>query len=253
MNNLSDFISAIALGGFGYFVGKKLYRSFKRDNYAKFPEKMYKDADLLLKAGKIRKGFSVLNKLIQNHPDYMDAYLLRAKVSLDMQKPLGNSIKDLSLFLEKSPDSADAYQTRAQAYMRVEKLDDALNDINNAIDLEPEIGKYYSVRSVIYFIIGDIDKAFNDVAIGIDLGDKLSGYEFRAILYGSKKEYDLAIADMTSAIQISPEIGKYYFWRGVWYEEMGNLDMARLNLELGLKKGLQGKLYSSAKELLEKI
>ena len=61
----------------------------------------------------------------------------------------------------------------------------------------------------------------------IELNQRLSGaYQFRAIAYYRKSQYDNSIADFNKAIELNPKFSPIYFWRGRTYEEMGQYDKA---------------------------
>jgi tetratricopeptide (TPR) repeat protein len=254
MNSPIGFGYMVVLGSLGYFIGKYTWQYLKnKKERLETPQSLYQEADTLFHRGKIKQGFALLSRAIKLDPGYLNAYVLRAIVNLDLGTSMENVVVDSTFVLEKDPDNADMYQVRAQAYIRLEKLDEASIDLENAIRLSPENGKYYTTRSAVYFVRGDNKKAIEDATKSIELGAEETGYEFRAALYAAEKEYNLALADMTKAIQINPESGKYYFWKGVWFEEIGDFEQARASLLKGISIGLNAKMYSSAQELLTRL
>jgi len=72
----------------------------------------------------------------------------------------------------------------------------------------------------------DFSGAVGEYTQAITLKPTDLAYEGRAQAYTELKQYDLAIADFTKAIELAPDRGGPYYGRGVAYEAMGNLDAA---------------------------
>jgi tetratricopeptide (TPR) repeat protein len=58
----------------------------------------------------------------------------RALVGIELQKAL----EDCNSALKAEPDSANALDSRALVYLRMDKLDKALDDYNNALRIDPK-------------------------------------------------------------------------------------------------------------------
>lgn len=86
------------------------------------------------------------------------------------------------------------------------------------------------------FDAGDTDSALNSVNCGLAIApDNYALYMLRAVIYCNTDRIELAIADMTTAIEIRPDSAYAYNNRGWANYRLGNLDEAMLNLNTALE------------------
>jgi tetratricopeptide (TPR) repeat protein len=74
------------------------------------------------------------------------------------------------------------------------------------------------------------DRAIADLSTAIELDPQGNAYRLRGAAHREKKNYDRAIADLTQAIEINPKDGEAYRGRGVTFAEMKNYDGAIADL-----------------------
>ena len=85
------------------------------------------------------------------------------------------------------------------------------------------------------FDAGDTDSALNSVNCGLALNpDSYALYMLRAVIYCNTDRIELAIADMTTAIELRPESAYAYNNRGWANYRLGNLEDAMLNLNFAI-------------------
>ncbi len=105
----------------------------------------------------------------------------------------GKSIEMLTQAIEKDSEHKLAYMSRGSAFLRLERLDDAIADFNHAIHLNPDFPRSYHLRG---------------------LAKEKQG------------TYADAIADFSKAIELDPEYAAAYFSRATLHTKMGNEDLA---------------------------
>ncbi len=105
----------------------------------------------------------------------------------------GKSIELLTQAIEEDSDHKLAYMSRGSAFLRLERLDDAIADFNHAIHLNPDFPRSYHLRG---------------------LAKEKQG------------TYADAIADFSKAIELDPEYAAAYFSRATLHTKMGNEDLA---------------------------
>jgi tetratricopeptide (TPR) repeat protein len=105
----------------------------------------------------------------------------------------GKSIQLLTRAIEEDNDHKLAYMSRGSAYLRLERLDDAIADFDHAIHLNPDFARSYHLRG---------------------LAKEKQG------------TFTEAIADFSKAIELDPEYAAAYYSRATLHTKMGNEDLA---------------------------
>ncbi len=105
----------------------------------------------------------------------------------------GKSIELLTQAIEEDNDHKLAYMSRGSAYLRLERLDDAIADFDHAIHLNPDFPRSYHLRG---------------------LAKEKQG------------TFAEAIADFSKAIELDPEYAAAYYSRATLHTKMGNEDRA---------------------------
>ena len=84
-----------------------------------------------------------------------------------------------------------------------------------------EFTDYYN-RGVAHHYLGDDDLALTDLTVAVQLApDQACNYSARASVYLALKDYDRAVADATEAIRQEPNGGSPYQTRGQAWPEKG--------------------------------
>lgn len=134
--------------------------------------------------------------------------------------------------LNREPDNVAALYWRACAFMRHDRLDEALADLNRAIALYDEYADAYSQRGVLYFRKGARHRALADMDFAVQLEPANSyRYSSRAYVKASMNELENAIRDYEKAIALDPEDAVAHNNLGLLQEQLGYKSQARRNLE----------------------
>ena len=97
------------------------------------------------------------------------------------------------------------FSLRALCYKSLHKWTEAYFDYCFAIQIEPEVGSHFSLRGLCLAKLKKIDLAIEDLTQAIDLEPISSHFITRATLYSESRMYDKAIKDLDKAIALSVE------------------------------------------------
>ena len=109
-------------------------------------------------------------------------------------------------------------------------LDDAITYYSEVISLQPDssiLAKTYTARGTIYANKREYDLAITDLTKAIEKDpNEFMAYYGRGTIYGVSGENDLAIKDYTMALELNPELIKVYVQRGTAYVANGEVELA---------------------------
>jgi len=114
------------------------------------------DAMVKLQTGRIQEAVTEVTAIINQHPDYLSAYLVRAQCNTSL-KNYSQTKADCDIILGLNPEEGLAYYLRAEAYQNMGNLQEALQDYNEAIKRchtgwQSEL---YLRRGIIRYQLGD--------------------------------------------------------------------------------------------------
>jgi tetratricopeptide (TPR) repeat protein/serine/threonine protein kinase len=147
------------------------------------------------------------------------------------------SLRDLSRFLElatntaaklEKVDMAGIWFQRGICHDRLGHSDKALLDFSKALDLDPKHTNAWANRGWTYRKLGKFENAVADYGRAIDLMPKDPDHWIRrgAVYCDHLKQYDLAIADLSTATGLDPKNAPAHYKLGRALEARGRLDDA---------------------------
>ncbi|MBN2385288.1 TonB family protein [bacterium] len=95
------------------------------------------------------------------------------------------------------------------------------------IDHPELIAQAYINRGVAYFKKEQYEKAIDDYTTAMKYWSYEQAYGNRAYIHYMLKHYHEAISDYTRALEMAPDNGKFYFFRGLSYVELSDCEKAR--------------------------
>ncbi|MDA8100722.1 MAG: tetratricopeptide repeat protein [Nitrospiraceae bacterium] len=166
-----------------------------------------------------------------------------------------DAIRNLSRSLElyqnrKSDDKratgffAHAHAVRGSVYLKLSRVDRALDDLNTAIALDPFSADAYRRRSVALREARWFSEAIEDlnVVIQLDPADAAS-YRERGVLFERTSDPVRAIEDLTEAVSLDPADAEAYLERAKAYGKQGDRSLELKDYEkaceLGVKAGCE--------------
>lgn len=136
-----------------------------------------------------------------------------------------NAINHFGKTISMNPLYYKAYLQKAKALHNMNKYDEALITLNNAEKLFPDSVKIQFHKGVEKIFLGDNFDALNDINAVIqsnkfDSSELSDAYRFRGIIYEQKDSINLAIKDLTKAIDYDPKNKYAYIGRATLYRKL---------------------------------
>ena len=154
------------------------------------------------------------------------AYFSRAYAYME-QGHYKAAITDLSQAIELDSEFAAAYYFRGMAYDYTGEYTLAIADYSQTIKLEPDVADGYYARGAVYAGEGEYEHAIADFNRAIDLDPVyVSAYYDRGVTHNLMGDYELAIADFNKVIELHPELDFAYRSRGNAYRHLGDYEQA---------------------------
>lgn len=113
------------------------------------------------------------------------------------------AIEAFNKALSLNPDDAEAYGSRALAYMFLYEYINALKDFNKQIELRPEESRGYSSRGFAYYKMEFFPRAVSDYSKALELKpDDAESWYYRGLSYGSSGDTQQAVSDIKTAAKL---------------------------------------------------
>ncbi len=164
-----------------------------------------------------------LIQCIKLSPNYYQAYLLKGVVSLALQD-YGTGKKDLEIALKNLPEKAgDIYPNLAFAAAKLGDLNDALPYLAEWEKLDPKNGLVFYTRGNLYAGKGNYDKALANYSTAIELDPNNPDFLLnRTILNINHSHYQEAIQDGERLLLLDQKTAEVYYNLGVAYIKDGS-------------------------------
>jgi len=163
-------------------------------------------AEAYLGLGMYREAVADATQALTLQPDVPnpDLLLLRARANAG-DKKFNPALDDLNKLIEDKPDLVDAYIERGMVFVQVRRFDDAIGDLTRAIELDPKNVKAYAMRASAKLQAEASDEALSDVneALQIASNDPFA-LRVRGNVYEALTRTDEAVADYRNALAQDP-------------------------------------------------
>ena len=174
---------------------------------------------------KYHEVISFCDKALKINNNLPEAYSFKGN-ALYYLGEYNDAAESFSHAIEKEPDEADHYYDRSWSYCKLDKYEDAIVDINKALEIEPKTSVFYYDRGRFEYWAERYKDAVVSLTRGIELKPTENKYLFRGNSYMALEEFDLALADFNSSIEIDPEFARAYYRRGILYKKIELLENA---------------------------
>lgn len=123
-------------------------------------------------------------------------------------------VKNASKAIDKNPRDARAYARRGEAYISLNRYEDALADLDKSISLGRKEPFLYALRASVESNLEKDDAALRDYsqAIALEPGNA-EYYDKRGGFYAARDDLDRALSDYDRAIELSSDPSRSYFNR----------------------------------------
>jgi tetratricopeptide (TPR) repeat protein len=144
--------------------------------------------------------------------------------------------RQFSVVIEIEPQFARGWEGRASALMAQGKSAEAIEDFDRAIQLKPDLASAYAGRAVASMVVGDILGANQDAVQAriLDPSDPNSVIVLGRILSGAGRAAD-ALEMFNEGVELAPDEGPAYWWRGRFLFQIGSYDLALADLNLAIE------------------
>jgi protein O-mannosyl-transferase len=172
------------------------------------------------------RALTAYSKAIEKKPDYAEAYYSRACIYYQRGQ-LEPARNEYSKSLELNPAQPQALNSRGAIYKTQGRFELAFQDFNQALELDPNLADAYINRGNAYELTGRFDQALGDYSRGLDLKPGAAeGYGGRGQVYLKQGRPDRAIADFDRALALNPKYLRAWVNRGNAYQQLGQQDPA---------------------------
>ncbi|MBP7056270.1 MAG: tetratricopeptide repeat protein [Candidatus Omnitrophica bacterium] len=193
-----------------------------------------------LKSGQYDSAIKDFNKAIELNPEDAIAYSNLGGSYLQL-KDYSRSVAYCEKALELKPNHANSYMIRGTAYLRLGQFDKASADFDKALEFDPNLKESVELSKEeirkAQETLQDTESSKtepNSIAEKAVTGNNGRpvpvDYKKRGIEYVGSGQYDLAITELTKAIELDPRDPGAYSNRGAAYVELGEPDKAILDL-----------------------
>jgi tetratricopeptide (TPR) repeat protein len=167
---------------------------------------------------------------------------------------LDRVIADLDRAIQRTPDDAQAYRNRANAWGRKGDMDRALADYEQAIRIDPNDPATFHDRGLMWQRKGEFNKAIVDFdrAVRMSFADP-ELYCDRGAAWFEKGRYDRALADFNQALKINPSLATAYVHRAAVFERKGDQERARADREQATRLAAASKAVTASDTPATKI
>ena len=164
-----------------------------------------KNKDLLFSLVKI------YNLLIQNNPDYAEAYINLANVYKDLKMQM-EAYATYSHAIKLMPKLAEAYSNRANLLQDMKKYQEALKDCERAIAIRPDYAEAYLNKGNTLHSLNCLEDALDSYDRAIEINPYFADvYSNRGLLLDDLMHYKQAILDYDKAVTLNPELADAYW------------------------------------------
>ena len=188
-------------------------------------------AEISLAQGDMTQATDLLTQIVGLSPERYEALLTRAE-SLIEQGDVEEGIAVYTQILSILPDDPDISMARGDAYVSLRNFELARDDYSVVLTLQPDHEFAMVKRATTYEQLGEPALALEDADLALAETDGLGKRILRGRLAYVNEEYDLAIDDMTAAMSFDATHPVPYYWRGLTYCWLGEVELAMRDFEL---------------------
>lgn len=147
------------------------------------------------------------------------------------------ALSDFNEVIKLTPNDPLAWNYRGLVYYHKQDFDKSLADYEHAIKLDPTLEVAWYNKGTLYLFNHKCIEAVDCFNEAIKLKPMMGSYSMRGQAYTELKQYDEAIADFNTAIQLDPTNGYLYSARGTAKYYKSDLTGSCEDFKLAVKNG----------------
>jgi tetratricopeptide (TPR) repeat protein len=162
---------------------------------------------------------------------YLRAYGLLGSGDYDDAQRQFNTVVQLE------PGFAHGWDGIGQALLFQGEFEEAIYYLDKAIELRPTLAPAYSHRSLARLNLDDLDGALRDAKHALRLDDELvDPYIVIGRVHSAHGNGNEALSNFNKAVEISPDDGGVYWWRGrFWRDAVQDFDRALADFDKAIE------------------
>lgn len=173
--------------------------------------------------GQRERAISDFSAAIALRPKSASAYYHRGRVNYPYD--LDAAFADYSTAIALNPKVAAFWSDRGGVLWARNNFVGAVADLLTAIKLNPKLDTAHNTLGVVYHGMGEFEKALKSLSKAIDLaeGKRAEFYSNRGNLLSDMGKSDIALTDLSKAIEIDPKFVAAYQSRANAHRRLGKL------------------------------
>lgn len=151
-----------------------------------------------------------LSRQIQEQPEVVDNYIQRARHWMTLQE-FGKAVADLDRALQIDDSNNQAYFWRGMALGRNGQVEQGIEDLSVYIERVPDSSLAYTKRGIRHVWIGEVKKAREDFLKALELDNRnAEAHDDLGVIYAQQGDLDRAESHFRKVIEIEPDYHKAY-------------------------------------------
>jgi tetratricopeptide (TPR) repeat protein len=181
--------------------------------------------------GAPEKAIAYLTEAMEMDPNYSEYYNDRGNLYLKLNR-LEEALQDYQKAIELSPPYWEVWFNIGQCHLRMNQLEEAIKAYSRALDLTPNQFAAWVARAEVFERLGMFHKALPDynTALKLKLDDPLL-WANRASLHYEMENYDASLQDLDRAITLDPDNADLYQNRAIALTCLGCVNEAVQDLQ----------------------
>jgi tetratricopeptide (TPR) repeat protein len=161
-------------------------------------------ASKLFQDGKYKEAAEVFNTIVENVPEYGEAYFNLALCYVRMND-MDKAIPQLEKSIELKPDLITAYGILGEAYLGKKEFENAITVFNKGIEFDPSNPNYYYSLGVAYCNLKKADEAIEILSKAKELDESFANvYYLLGVAYNMKSDNAKTIESFEKFIELEP-------------------------------------------------
>jgi tetratricopeptide (TPR) repeat protein len=136
--------------------------------------------------------------------------------------------------IAKSANPAKELTQRANHYLLVDDLENAMKDLNNAIAADPHNSAALAARAGLHLRRNSIDDAKADAEAALSIEPLMDAYSVLGDVYLGRGDYDHAIENFARARRVDPSVAEAYYAKSRQLAEKGDAEQAKTTMQQAL-------------------
>ncbi len=164
--------------------------------------KLYDTGKNFMDSGNYQDAILQFTKLIKEKPEYVNAYLSRAK-AYEKSEELEKAADDYKRASALNTKDENILFNAGRLYYKLENYEKAIKMLSGATSLDKEMNKAYDLKMMSYIKLKKYNKALLESNHLLELNKTLHNYYWHGYIADKLKIYNLAENDFRKAIELS--------------------------------------------------